>query len=134
MTSARVAQLHAIAKTYVEDGLGKGNFDAIPYHEEVSLRAPINPGGSATPMVGKETLRTGWWAPLPDLVASVTFLDAYTNAQGSAVCAEFYCDLAQPQIRLRIMDKFEIDEHGLITAQENFFDPRDLTHPGWQSS
>jgi hypothetical protein len=30
------------------------------------------------------------------------------------------------------MDRFSIDESGEITAQENFFDPRDITHPGWQ--
>jgi len=30
-TAARQEQLHAIARAYVTDGLGKKNFDAIPY-------------------------------------------------------------------------------------------------------
>jgi len=37
-------------------GLGGKNFDAIPYHENVSLRAPINPEGSRVPLVGRENL------------------------------------------------------------------------------
>ncbi len=126
---SRKNELYKIAKTYVVDGLGAKNFDAIPYHENVNLRAPLNPGGSAVPVTGRENLRTSWWAPLPQLVKATTFIDAFVNEDESAVAAEFYCDIISPACRLRIIDRFKVDEDGLITDQENFFDPRLVTNP-----
>ncbi len=132
--TSRSDALHEIARIYVEDGLGSGNFDAIPYHENISLRAPLNPGGSAKPITGREQLKETWWAPLPQLVAGTTYLDSYVNRDESAVTVEFYCDIAQPSCRLRIVDRFKVDDNGMITEQENFFDPRDVTNPGWKES
>jgi hypothetical protein len=53
----RRAQLHAIARAYVTDGLGKKNFDVIPYDDHVTLRAPLCPGGMDVSLTGKENLR-----------------------------------------------------------------------------
>lgn len=131
-TSERTSQLHAIARAYVSVGLGRRNFDAIPYHENVTLRAPIAPGGSAVPLVGREQLRQRWWAPLPELLADVEVLDTYVNADLSAVTVEFLCGIRQPACTLRIVDRFKVNERGEITDQENFFDPRDVTNPGWR--
>ncbi len=128
----RIDQLHEIAKVYVVDGLDAKDFDTIPYHENISLRAPLNPGGSAIPIEGREKLRETWWAPLPQLVAGTTFLDSFVNRDGSAVTVQFYCDIAAPACRLRIIDKLTVDADGQITAQENFFDPRDVTNHGWR--
>lgn len=125
----RKNELYKIAKTYVVDGLGSKNFEAIPYHENVSLRAPLNPGGSETAITGRENLRDSWWAPLPQLVKGTTFIDAYVNDDGTAVAAEFYCDIINPACRLRIIDRFKVDKDGKITDQENFFDPRAVTNP-----
>ena len=125
----RTDLLHQIAKDYVIKGPGAKNFDIIPYHEEVTLHAPINPGGSKKPMVGRATLKANWWAPLPDLVKGTTFLESYVNEDLSAVTAEFYCDIIEPSCRLRIIDRFRVNAEGQITDQENFFDPRPLTNP-----
>lgn len=130
MDTKRAELLHKIARTYVVDGLGGKNFDAIPYHENASLRAPLNPGGSAVPISGREVLRNTWWAPLPTLVKGTTFIDSYINQDGSAVSVEFYCDIIEPACRLRIVDRFKVDQDGKITDQENFFDPRGVTNPG----
>jgi hypothetical protein len=130
--SEKNAQLHNIVRKYVEEGLDKGNFDNIPYKDDVELRAPICPGGSARPLKGKEQLREIWWAPLPNLVERCEFVDSYVNESQTAATVEFYCFLREPRTKLRIIDRFSIDENGEITAQENFFDPRDITHPGWQ--
>ena len=46
-------KLHQLARSYVES-LGSGDFDSIPYAENVELRAPLCPGGSAVPLIGKE--------------------------------------------------------------------------------
>lgn len=128
----RTEQLHQLARAYVLEGLGKGNFDAIPYAEGVSLRAPLCPGGSAAPLVGRANLREKWWAPLPQLVAGVAVLDTFVNRAETAVAVEFLCHIREPACTLRIMDRFKVDAAGLIAEQENFFDPRDVTHPGWQ--
>ncbi|QMU27753.1 nuclear transport factor 2 family protein [Adhaeribacter radiodurans] len=131
--SERVGQLHALARQYVLEGLGNKNFDAIPYANAVCLRAPLCPGGTANPITGKENLRNIWWAPLPDLLGEVKMLDSFVNQDLSAVCVEFHCQiLLNPPVELRVMDRFQVNAEGKITDQENFFDPRDVTNPGWR--
>ena len=130
----RASLLHAIARGYVTEGLGKKNFEAIPYSHEVSLRAPIAPAGSIEPIVGRENLRTQWWAPLPELIAGVEVLDSFVNADLTAATVEFLCHIANPACTLRIVDRFKVNEDGEITDQENFFDPRDVTNAGWRNS
>lgn len=130
----RIALLHRIAADYVTKGLGGKNFEAIPYHESVELRAPIHPEGSGTAMHGRTFIQENWWAPLPDLVASTTLLDTFVNSDLSAVTAEFHCHIADPECTLRIVDRFVVDSEGNILKQENFFDPRDITHAGWRDS
>jgi hypothetical protein len=129
---SRSETLHEIGRDYVLKGLGGKNFDAIPYHEEVGLRAPFCPGGNEKRLVGKENLREIWWAPLPNLVAGVDLIDTYVNKSETAVTVEFWCHIIQPSCTLRVVDRFVVNEHGLITEQENFLDPRDVTNPGWR--
>jgi hypothetical protein len=133
LTLNRKEMLHNIARDYVLKGLGGKNFDAIPYAQDVTLRAPLSSGGSSKPLVGKETLRTEWWAPLPSLVGEVTVLNTFINNDQTAVAVEFHCQILNPSCTLRIIDRFKIDEEGMITEQENFFDPRDVLMPGWNA-
>jgi hypothetical protein len=127
--SNKAGQLRQVAINYVNNGLGGKNFDSIPYDENVSLRAPLCPGGSFVPLIGKENLREHWWAPLPGLVGKVTILDVYVNELHSKVAVEFHCEVLQPSCTLRIIDRFKINEAGNIIEQENFFDPRAVTNP-----
>ena len=132
MESALVTKtdvMHQLAKDYVVKGLGAKNFDAIPYADDVVLRAPLCPGGSQNPLFGKENIRQQWWAPLPSLVGDVTFIDSYVNEEETSVTAEFHCQILQPVCVLRIIDRFKINEEGKIIEQENFFDPRPVTNP-----
>jgi len=132
LTITKKELLHQIARTYVLNGLGEKNFDAIPYADDVILRAPIRPGGSANPIKGKENVREQWWAPLPSLLGDVEFINSFVNDENTAVTAEFHCNILNPSCTLRIIDRFIINEEGKITEQENFFDPRDITNPGWR--
>ena len=132
LTFSKTEMLHELARDYVLKGLGGKNFDAIPYADNVSLRAPICPGGSTTPLVGKENLRSIWWAPLPTLIGDVRVIDSFVNSDNTAVTVEFHCDIIDPFCTLRVVDKFVVNEQGKITAQENFLDPRDITNPGWR--
>ena len=128
----RRAQLHALARAYVTEGLAKKNFDAIPYDDNVTLRAPLTPGGSDVPLVGKENLRQLWWAPLPEILGDAQVSDTYVDEELSTVTCEFLLDIVAPPTTLRILDRFSVDFTGRIIAQENYFDPRNVTNPGWQ--
>lgn len=119
----RSAQLHALARGYVTDGLGKANFDAIPYIDDIVLRAPI----IADPLVGREQLRMEWWAAFADEIGEVEVLGTYVSHDLSAAAVEFHLRLRDPACTLRIMDRFRVNAEGEITHQENFFDPRALT-------
>ena len=129
----RAQQLHAIGRGYVAS-LGAGNFDSIPYADNVELRAPLCPGGSSTPLVGRSNLKEQWWAPLPGLVSGVEVIDSYVNENLTGVAVEFRCRIDAMGCTLRILDRFTVNEAGRITSQENFFDPRDITNPGWRDS
>jgi len=129
----RRAELRAVAEAYFS-ALRKKDFSAIPYDDKVALRAPLAPGGVNRPLVGKEALRTVWWGPLAPALegAKVTVLEYYFNEDLTAVCAEALVQLATPPATLRVADRFTVNAAGKIIEQENHFDPRDVTHPGWQ--
>ncbi len=131
---ARRAQLHAVARTYVTEGLGKKNFDAIPYDDNVTLRAPLCPGGMDAPLTGKENLREIWWAPLPQLIGNAAVLDTYVNDDLTAVACEFTLEIVPLATTLRILDRFIVNDAGKILEQSNYFDPRNVTNPGWQNA
>jgi len=132
MSLSRTQLLHEVARQYVVNGLRGKNFNAIPYDVNVVLRAPLCPGGSNHPLYGKENVRQLWWAPLPSLIKDVKFIDSFANEDGTSVTAEFHCELLNPCCTLRIIDRFLVNEEGKIVEQENFFDPRDVTQPGWR--
>lgn len=70
---ARRAQFHAIARTYVTESLGKKNFDAIPYADNITLRTLHCPSGADAPLTGKIALCAVWWAPLYQHIGHVGF-------------------------------------------------------------
>jgi hypothetical protein len=50
----------------------------------------------------------------------------------AALCA-YICHTVNPQATLRVADRFTVNGVGKIIEQENRFDPRDVTNPGWQN-
>ncbi|MBI1761756.1 MAG: nuclear transport factor 2 family protein [Acidobacteria bacterium] len=135
--TARKANLRKIVEAYFE-AWRRQDFAAIPYATNVCLRAPLAPGGVHQPLRGIAALREHWWAPLELALAGVgiTILDCYFNAALTAVCAEALITLnaLAPPITLRVADRFTVNEAGEISEQENHFDPRDVTNPGWHNS
>jgi len=130
-TAIRRAQLRAVAEAYFA-ALAKKDFVAIPYDDHVSLRAPLCPGGVHTPLVGKEALRTIWWPLLVPALGEVRVLDHYINEEMTAICTEALITTVNPPVTLRVADRFTVSAEGKIIEQENHFDPRDVTNPGWQ--
>jgi hypothetical protein len=53
----RKEQLRSIAEGYFE-ALRKQNLAAIPYDDNVTLRAPLTPGGVSRPLTGKSALHS----------------------------------------------------------------------------
>ena len=127
----RRARLRAVAEAYFA-ALAKKDFEAIPYDDHVSLRAPLCPGGVHTPLVGKGALRTTWWPPVVSAVGEVEVLDHYINDDLTAICTAALIITVSPPATLRVADRFTVSAEGKIIEQENHFDPRDLTNPDWQ--
>jgi hypothetical protein len=86
------------------------------------------------PLTGKENLREVWWAPLPDLIGNVTVLDTYVNDELTAVTCEFTLEIVPLSTILRILDRFIVNDAGKIMEQSNYFDPRNVTNPGWKNT
>jgi hypothetical protein len=127
----RRAQLRAAAEAYFA-ALAKKDFTAIPYAAAVILRAPLAPGGVHAPLIGKEALRTTWWPPLVPALGEVKVIEHYLNEALTAIITEAEVHLVNPPAVLRVADRFTVDAAGQIVEQENHFDPRDVTNPGWQ--
>jgi hypothetical protein len=70
---------------------------------------------------------------MPDLLGAVSCSCVYfdDDLTGAVATAEVEVML-DPPVRLRVADRFVVDDEGLIIEQENHFDPRDVTNPGWQ--
>ncbi len=132
----RKEQLRKIAEGYFA-ALREKDFSAIPYDDNATLRAPLAPGGVNHPLVGKQALHTHWWIPLEPALENVAIniLDHYINESMTAICteAEIIINVVSPPATLRVADRFTVSAEGKITDQENHFDPRDVTNPGWQA-
>jgi hypothetical protein len=132
----RKDQLRATAEAYFE-ALREKNFSAIPFDDNVSLRAPLCPGGVHHPLNGKDALRAQWWQPLEPALEGVEIkiLDHYFNDSLTGIIteAEVTINAVNPPATLRVADRFNVNEQGKIIEQENHFDPRDVTNPGWQN-
>lgn len=132
----RKEQLRNIAEGYFE-ALRQKNMAAIPYDDNVILRAPLTPGGGNHPLLGKSALHSRWWVPLEPALEGVEIqiIEHYMNASMTAICTEatIKINAVSPPVTLRVADRFTVSAEGKIIEQENHFDPRDVTNPGWQN-
>ena len=126
-TAQRRAQLRAAADAYF-NGLATKDLSKIPYAPDVRLHAPLAPGGAAVPQVGAAAL--AYLEGVLPVLGAVEVLDAYINEDLSGITVEALVGVMNPPATLRVADRFTIDEQGRIVAQENHYDPRDVTHPG----
>lgn len=112
--------------------LNRKDFEAIPYDENVVFRAPIAPGGRHFPLMGRQALREIWWPPLEPLLWQVRVIAHYYNDDFTAIVTEADIHTRNPKATLRVADRFVVNPAGKIVEQENHFDPRDVTAPGWR--
>ena len=127
-TEKRLLKLKEVAETYF-DSLRKQQFEAIPYDDNATLRAPLTAGGVNRPIAGKQTLYNEWWQALEPALRGVTIriLGHYIHENLEGIITEAEITLAGPNVTLRVADRFTVNENGKITEQENHFDPRAVT-------
>lgn len=128
----RKGRLRAASEAFF-DALNRKEFERIPYDENVIFRAPIAPGGRHFPLMGREAVRTIWWPPLEPILWEVRVIAHYYNDDLTAIVTEADIHTRNPRASLRVADRFVVNPAGRIVEQENHFDPRDVTTPGWRA-
>jgi len=126
----RKEQLKRIAETYFQS-LRNKNFSAIPYDDNIVMRAPLAPGGVNNPIHGKALVEMQWWQPMEPVLDGVriNIFDHYINDSMSGIITEAEIILANPSVTLRVADRFIVNEEGKIIEQENHVDVSDLRNP-----
>ncbi len=119
----------AIAQPYF-DGLAKKNLKGVPWADNATLRAPLNPnGGAEVPIVDKANILAFLNPPLPGL-GKVALIRHFV--EGNWVCTRADIGLAGiPSAKVRVIDSFRI-EKDRIAEQENHYDPRPALPPSTQ--
>lgn len=126
VATKRRAELTAAAKAYF-DGLAKKDLSRVPWADNATLRAPLNPnGGAAVPIVGKANIL----AFLNPLLPNLGKIEVLRHCvEGNWVCTRANVGLAgNPAAVLRVVDSFRV-EKGRIVEQENHYDPRPALAP-----
>jgi hypothetical protein len=121
-TSDRKVQLIAAATKYFE-GLARKDFASVPWADMIVFRGPLAPGGSEAPLFGKQAVLTFFRAIGPNL-GDVRIVGHFLNEELTAIVTKAEVGILQPACVLRVMDLFEVNGEGRITAQENHYDPR----------
>jgi hypothetical protein len=67
-------------------------------------------------------------------LGEVKVIEHYINDQLTAIITEAEIHTVNPRATLRVADRFTVNSAGKIIEQENHFDPRDVTNPGWQNA
>lgn len=116
-------QLKSISETYFQ-ALRSKDFSAIPYSDNVVLRAPLAEGGSHNPLKGKQALFEKWWTPLEPALDGVVIniVEHYYNESLTEIITKADITIAVLGVTLRVADRFIINEEEKITEQENHFD------------
>lgn len=119
----RKEQLKKTAEAYFE-ALRQKNFTAIPFTDEIVLRAPVVPGGTHNPIQGKKSVFEKWWKPLQPALDEIVIniIEHYYNESLTSIITKADMTIAAMGITLRVADRFIINDNGEITEQENHFD------------
>ncbi len=115
----------AIAQSYF-DGLAK-ELSAVPWAEDATLRAPLNPnGGADVPIEGKANI-LAFLSPLLTNLGKIEVIRHFIAGDWVATRANVWL-ATDPPAALRVVDCFRI-EKGQIVEQENHYDPRPALQP-----
>jgi len=120
-------QLKKISETYFQ-ALRDKDFNAIPFSDNISFRAPLAPGGSFYPIKGKKDLHELWWKPLEPALdgVKINIVEHYYNESLTEVITKVEFTITVMGATLRVVDRFVVNDKGEIIEQENHFDASPL--------
>ncbi len=87
------------------------------------LRSPLAPEGLGTPLRGRAEV-IAWFESLYPVLGETHVIEHYLNDSLDAIATRADVGITDPPCLLRVVDRFSVDSAGLITEQENHYDPR----------
>ncbi|MBC7855765.1 MAG: nuclear transport factor 2 family protein [Pirellulaceae bacterium] len=114
-------QMITVAESYFR-GLVRKDMSGVPWHENMEFRGPLAPG-YPEPLRGRAAVQS-WLSGLYPVLGEVRVLDHYINNAMTEIVTSAHVSITDPACILRVLDRFVVDESGLITQQENYYDPR----------
>jgi hypothetical protein len=121
VTSDRRRHLVAGSEEYFR-GLAQKDMSRVPWHPDIVFRGPLTPD-APRPIQGHAAVRA-WFEGLYPALGAVEVLEHYIDEGQRSIVTRANVHLTQPPAVLRVLDRFEVDDAGLIVEQENHFDPR----------
>jgi DinB family protein/SnoaL-like protein len=117
----RRSQLVTVADAYFR-GLSQKNMSHVPWHPAVVFRGPLAPG-APEPLRGSAAVRS-WFEGLYAALGPVQVIEHYIGDGERSIATRADVHITQPPSVLRVIDRFIVDDGGLIVEQENHYDPR----------
>ena len=111
----------AVAESYFR-GLARKDMSGVPWHENIVFRGPLAPG-FPDPIRGRAAVES-WFSGLYPVLGEVRVLDHYVNHAMTEIVTSAHVSITEPACVLRVLDRFVVEGAGLITEQENYYDPR----------
>jgi hypothetical protein len=108
-------------------GLAQKNMSQVPWHPDVVFRGPLAPG-APEPLRGSAAVRS-WFEGLYPALGPVEVIEHYVGEGERSIATRADVHITQPPSVLRVIDRFIVDEAGLIVEQENHYDPRPALQP-----
>ena len=122
----RRSQLVTVADAYFR-GLAQKNMSQVPWHPDVVFRGPLAPG-APEPLRGSAAVRS-WFEGLYPALGPVEVIEHYVGEGERSIATRADVHITQPPSVLRVIDRFIVDDAGLIVEQENHYDPRPALEP-----
>jgi DinB superfamily/SnoaL-like domain len=122
----RRAALVNVAETYFQ-GLAQKDMSRVPWHPDVVFRGPLAPG-APEPLRGSTAVRS-WFEGLYPALGRVDVIEHYVGEGQRSIATRADIHTTQPPSVLRVIDRFMVDDDGLIVEQENHYDPRPALQP-----
>jgi hypothetical protein len=126
ITTDRHRHLVAAAEAYF-GGLAQKDVSRVPWHPDVVFRGPLTPE-APDPLSGQAAVRA-WFEGLYPALGGVEVIEHYIDEGQRSIATRANVHLTQPPAVLRVIDRFVVDQAGLIVEQENHFDPRPALQP-----
>lgn len=121
ITNDRRRQLVAAADAYFQ-GLEQKDVSRVPWHPDVVFRGPLTPDSPA-PLRGHAAVQS-WFAGLYPALGRIEVIEHHIGDGQRSIATRADVHLTHPPAVLRVLDRFSVDDAGLIVEQENHFDPR----------